>query len=70
MITLYGYSFEVYQVFLLVYIVGYGITFGIMNTLKRIISLFTGNYYNQSDLGMLLDGLWHGCIFVLLGSYL
>ena len=67
MITLYGFELEIYQVVLLIYVVGYGLVLGICNTWNRFRCLFVGVYI-QSTRGRLLDGLWYGCIFVLVGT--
>lgn len=69
MITLYGYSLELYQVILSIYVIGYGIVLGLGNTFARFMSLFTRSYH-QSDLGKVLDSMWYGCIFVLIGTLL
>ena len=66
MINLYGYTLEIYQVILLVYVIGYGIVLGVSNTFWRFVSLFGGEY-QQSDFGKIMDALWYGCIFVLVG---
>lgn len=67
MITLYGLDLEIFQAILMVYVFGYGITLGLRNTAHRVLSLFKGKY-SQSSLGKILDALWYGCIFVLVGS--
>ncbi len=68
MITVYGYSLEVYQVFLVSYLVSYGLMFGVRNTYLRVYSLFNVGDYRQGDKGKLLDMVWYGSAFVLLGT--
>ena len=66
MISLFGYSLEIYQVILLMYVVGWGLVNGVRNTFLRFIALFGGSY-RQSTLGVSLDALWYGSIFLLVG---
>tara|TARA_Y100001956_G_scaffold62345_1_gene62353 strand:+ start:441 stop:650 length:210 start_codon:yes stop_codon:yes gene_type:complete len=67
MIILFGHQVEIYQAILLTYVIGWGVVYGVRNTFARFVSLFTG-VYNQSNLGVLLDALWYGCIFILVGT--
>ena len=67
MIELFGQQVEIYQVILIMYVVGWGTVAAVQSTVYRFISIFTGGY-TQSTLGKCLDALWYGCIFVLVGT--
>lgn len=67
MITLFGHQVEIYQAILLTYVLIWSFMYGVRNTFVRFVSLFTG-VYEQSNLGIVLDALWYGCIFILVGT--
>jgi len=67
MITLFGQEVEIYQLVLLGFVIGWGMVAGFMNTFYRFVSLFGGGF-QQSTLGMCIDAVWCGCIFVLVGT--
>lgn len=62
MIELYGKEVEIYQMILIMYVIGWSAVHVI-----RLVSLFTGRY-SQSMVGNCLDALWYGCIFILVGT--
>ena len=67
MITLFGQEVEIYQLVLLGFVMGWSVVAGFMNTFYRFVSLF-GRGFQQSTLGMCIDAVWYGCIFVLVGT--
>lgn len=56
---IYNYiiSLEVYNIFILLFVLSYGIAFGVKNWIMFLGSIFGGKL-RQADLGRMLDAIW------------
>ena len=50
-------SLEIYNIFILLFVLAYGLAFGIKNWIMFLGSIF-GRKLRQSDLGKFLDAVW------------
>lgn len=57
---------EYLQLVVWLFVLTYGIAFGINNWVIRIISLFSDKRYVQNDIGKALDALWAICVAFLI----
>ena len=58
-------TLPVWELFILVILIGYGLVLGVPNWIKRLAAIVTFQPLNQHDLGTILDGLWLAGIIVM-----
>lgn len=63
--TLLSFGFTNLQLGLMLFIVAYGIPFGIGNCVKRFINLFVGREIHQADWAKIVDTLWMIAVILL-----
>lgn len=57
---------EYLQLVIWLFVLSYGIAFGIKNWSIWVFSLFSDGHYVQNDIGKTLDALWIVCVIFLI----
>ncbi|AUR89139.1 TMhelix containing protein [Vibrio phage 1.121.O._10N.286.46.C4] len=68
-ITVFGYSIEIWKLVYITVLVGYGVSFGVGNFFIKAYALVSCRKINQNALGAVCDWIWMTLLVIFVGLH-